>query len=106
MIPKDFKNSIGRLMWWLFVATRGGEMRLRIMKSIMENPKNANQLSSEVGVNYRTIEHHLKVLVENHLVMIMGNGYGKTYFLGEIAQNNSNILEEIMNQSNMKGRVN
>lgn len=55
-------------------------MRLRIMKSILDSPKNANQLSSDTKVNYRTIEHHIKILLSNNLVSVQGEGYGKVYF--------------------------
>ncbi len=70
-------------------------MRYRIMKSIMENPKNANQLSVEAGVNYRTIEHHLKILTENGLLTVMGDGYGKVYFPSHIMESNLDLFVDI-----------
>ncbi|MEM0158861.1 MAG: winged helix-turn-helix domain-containing protein [Thermoplasmataceae archaeon] len=78
---------------------------MKIMRSILENPKNANQICSDLGVNYRTIEHHLKVLLDNHLVMTVGDGYGKTYFPGELAQNNLNMLIEIINKTEGREKV-
>ncbi len=40
-----------------------------------------NQLSNMVGVDYRTITHHIGILLKNSLVVSEGEGYGVTYFL-------------------------
>jgi DNA-binding transcriptional ArsR family regulator len=40
-----------------------------------------NQLSNMVGVDYRTITHHIRILLKNSLVVSEGEGYGVTYFL-------------------------
>lgn len=74
-------------------------MRARIMQSIMEEPKNANQLSKEVGVNYRTVEHHLKVLMENSLITSQGDGYGMVYFLSPAASRNIEIIEKVFKET-------
>lgn len=47
----------------------------------MERPRNANQLATELGVDYTTIQHHIGVLEKNGLVEGMGPRYGRTYFL-------------------------
>jgi predicted transcriptional regulator len=82
-------------LWWVFISTRGGEMRIKIIKSLLEEPKNANRLSDSLNVNYRTIEHHMKILSSNNLIMVQGEGYGKVYFPGQILINNIKILREI-----------
>lgn len=69
-------------------------MRTKIMISLIDKPKNANQLCGELNVNYRTVEHHLKVLLDNDIVAVMGEGYGRIYFPGPIVENN---MEEFMN---------
>lgn len=74
-------------------------MRSRIMISVINKPKNANQISSEIGVNYRTVEHHLKVLKENNMISVMGNGYGKIYFPGELIENNYEAFMEILKRA-------
>lgn len=98
MYGEDFQSSFNRLVWWLLKATRGGDMRTKIMKSIMDEPKNANRIRRELGVNYRTIEHHLKVLADNTLVMSQGDRYGKIYFLSPSASKNLDIFQRIFDE--------
>ena len=78
-------------------------MRTRIMLSLIEKPKNANQLCGELNVNYRTIDHHLKVLLENDLITVMGDGYGKTYFPGLSVEKNIEIFTGIIRKSGGMG---
>lgn len=101
----DFQSSFKRLLWWIFISTRGGEMRIKIIRSLIEGPKNANRLSSSLGVNYRTVEHHMKVLLSNNLVMVQGDGYGKVYFPGPVLINNIKILQEIFMAAGIKGEI-
>ncbi len=70
----------GRMLWWLFVGSRGGEMRLRIVEEILKGPANANQLAERLNVNYRTVRHHLDVLTEAGLVTADGPRYGQLYY--------------------------
>ncbi|MGC9113300.1 hypothetical protein [Acidilobus sp.] len=44
---RDFDH----LLWWVFVGTRGGPMRLRIVEKLAKGPMNANRLSQLLGVN-------------------------------------------------------
>lgn len=77
-------------------------MRINIIKSLMESPKNANVLSSALGVNYRTIEHHLKVLISNGIIIAQGNNYGKVYFPSPVLIKNINILKEIFSAAGLR----
>ena len=42
---------------------------------------NANQLATKLAMDYKTIRHHLFILLKNHLVLEAGEGYGAMYFL-------------------------
>ncbi|GGM70422.1 transcriptional regulator [Thermogymnomonas acidicola] len=97
-MPGDdhFDTDFKRLLWWLFVATRGGETRLRIARFIREEPSNINRICRALDLNYRTVEHHLKVLEENRLVVTQGNGYGKVYFLSGQMEKGFGELEEMI----------
>ncbi len=104
MSGDGFNSTFKRLAWWLFIATRGGDMRFRIVKSLKDEPKNANQLSRELNVNYRTIEHHMKILVDNGLVTVQGSGYGKVYFTSQILEQNLDMVAELLkNAENRRG---
>jgi DNA-binding transcriptional ArsR family regulator len=42
---------------------------------------NANQLADTLGMDYKTVRHHLTVLSRNRLILSEGEGYGTMYFL-------------------------
>lgn len=56
---------------------------------------NANRLCQELGVDYKTVRHHLKVLEENGLVERIGQGYGAVYVVSETLSKNWDIVEEV-----------
>uniref|UniRef100_A0A7C3EW71 ArsR family transcriptional regulator n=1 Tax=Candidatus Methanomethylicus mesodigestus TaxID=1867258 RepID=A0A7C3EW71_9CREN len=91
-----------RLLYWLIAGTRGGESRARIISSIRELPKNANQLSEDLRMDYKTVRHHLDVLRENGLVVPVGEGYAMTYFLSQEMEANYATLEEILGKIGKK----
>lgn len=84
-----------RVLWWLIGGTRGGRNRLRIVRTIQETPMNANQLADALDLNYKTVQHHLELLLENDVVMTMGGGYGATYFLSDPMESNLDVLDEV-----------
>ncbi|MEF8874862.1 MAG: winged helix-turn-helix domain-containing protein [Candidatus Thermoplasmatota archaeon] len=90
-----------KVLWWLIAGTRGGKNRLRIIKTIREEPMNANQLAKELDLDYKTIKHHLELLEDNGVVTTMGEGYGKTYFLTDQMEDSQDILEEIMKSTDI-----
>ncbi|MBS3817654.1 MAG: winged helix-turn-helix transcriptional regulator [Candidatus Thermoplasmatota archaeon] len=90
-----------KVLWWLIAGTRGGKNRLRIIKTIGEEPMNANQLAKELDLDYKTIKHHLELLEDNGIVTTMGEGYGKTYFLTDQMEDSQDILEEIMKSTDI-----
>jgi DNA-binding transcriptional ArsR family regulator len=79
---------VRRILWWTIAGNRGGPNRARIILSIKERPLNANQLANELGMDYKTVRHHLNVLKKNRLILEVGEGYGSMYFLSpELEQN-------------------
>jgi DNA-binding transcriptional ArsR family regulator len=86
------------ILGWLIAGTRGGITRARIIKALRETPQNANQLANLLEMDYRTIRHHLSVLEKNNLVTSVGGGYGTTYFLSSMLEENYTLFEEISNR--------
>jgi DNA-binding transcriptional ArsR family regulator len=86
------------LLGWLIAGTRGGLTRAKIIKVLKETPQNANQLANLLGMDYRTIRHHLEVLEKNKIITSMGEGYGTTYFLSQVMEENYALFEEILNK--------
>ncbi len=84
------------LLGWLIAGTRGGATRARIIETLKETPQNANQLAKVLEFDYRTIRHHLEVLEKNRILTSAGEGYGTTYFLSPVLEENYGLFEEIV----------
>jgi len=94
-----------RVLWWLIGGSRGGKNRLRIIRTLYETPMNANQLSNELGVDYKTTRHHLELLCENEVLTTMGEGYGQTYFLTDQMRDNIDVLREVSQKAEFDEQV-
>jgi len=88
--------QIKTVFWLLFVGSRGGTNRIRIMSVLRNRPRNKNQLARELGIDYKNIQHHIKVLEGNNLVKKMGNLYGVTYYVSALFENNEIVFDEIV----------
>lgn len=84
------------LLWMVFVGSRGGQNRIRMALTLKKSPLNAHQLSKELGLNYRAIQHHINVLEKNNLVSHVGQKYGTTYFLSTFLEVNMEVFDEIV----------
>jgi len=84
------------VFWLLFVGSRGGTNRIRIMSVLRNRPRNRNQLATELGLDYKNIQHHIKVLEGNNLVKKIGNLYGVTYYVSALFENNEIVFDEIV----------
>jgi len=84
-----------RLLWFVFAGSRGGLNRLRIISAIQEMPMNTNKLAEKLGLDYKAIQHHLRVLEKNNLVSKQGEKYGMLYFVSPLLENNLGSLNEI-----------
>jgi len=87
-----------KLLWWLIAGMKGGINRARIIKALHERPYNANQLSEELNLDYKTIRHHIKVLEQNNLIKSTGEKYGKMYFLSSDMEENYDVFSKIWEQ--------
>ncbi len=92
------------LLFYVFVGSRGGNNRIRIMDSLQISPKNTNQLANELNLNYRAIQHHIEVLEKNNLIAKVGDKYGTNYFPSNFFDVNIEIFNEMIFKSK-KGEV-
>ncbi len=86
------------MFWVLFVASRGAANRIRIMSALRKRPSNRNQLATELGMDYKGIEHHIKVLEVNNLVRKIGNQYGMIYYVSTLFENSEAVFDEIVDR--------
>ena len=69
------------VLWYVFIGSRSGETRMRLVESIRRKAKNAHELKKELGVDYSTVTHSLKVLAKNRIVYTKEASYGAKYEL-------------------------
>jgi DNA-binding transcriptional ArsR family regulator len=84
-----------RLLWFVFAGSRGGLNRLKIISKLRENPFNTNQLAKEMGLDYKAIQHHIRVLEKNNMITKIGEKYNVTYFISTYLEVNMEAFEEI-----------
>ena len=84
------------VLWYVFVGTRGGKNRARLLRALNDQPRNPNQLADDLNLDYTTIRHHLDVLVENDILRNSGDEYGAIYLPSDRAQTNWEMIEEII----------
>jgi len=89
------EESIERLLWWLIAGTKGGRTRATIIEALREMPRNANQLAADLRLDYKTVRHHLGILLKNRIVSSAGEGYGTTYFVSKELGERYYVLGEI-----------
>ena len=86
------------MFWILFVSSRGAVNRIRIMSVLRKKPINRNQLAIELGVDYKSVQHHLKILQGNNLVKKMGNKYDVKYCVSQLFENSEFVFDEIVDK--------
>lgn len=67
-----------------------------IIKELHDRPYNANQLAERLGLDYKTVRHHLKVLLENDIIETnIGEKYGAMFFLSKSMESDYHLFLEI-----------
>jgi len=84
------------LFWYLFAGSRGSTNRIRIISAIRKIPSNTNQLATELGIDYKAVQHHMKVLEENNIVTKVGVSYSVTYFVSALFEEGEAMFDEIV----------
>lgn len=83
------------VLWYVLTGTSGGPNRLRLLHALRDRPRNANQLATELELDYTTVRHHLSVLAEHDLITNTGDTYGVIYQLTDSVVDNWEIVERI-----------
>lgn len=86
------------VLWYVLTGTRGGPNRVRILKTLEEQPRNANQLAKDLDLDYKTVRHHLDVLVENGILEPSGDDYGAIYLPTDRVSHHWETVESIMDK--------
>lgn len=74
--------SFKRMMVYVFVGSRGGQNRARIVELLRAEPSNPNKISEKLGLDYKTVQHHIRMLEQNGVIVASSKGsYGAVFFL-------------------------
>ena len=84
-----------RLLWYLFAGSKGGDNRIKIIEFLKERPYNINQLSEKLNLDYKAIQHHVKVLEKNNIISRMGEKYGVLFFISSYMEANIEAFKEV-----------
>lgn len=96
-------QEVERALYWIIVGTMGGNNRARIIKELLIKPQNTNQLSKKLNLDFKTIQHHLKVLEKNKFVIYKGGGgFAKIYFPSQMLEENIESFNKIISEIKIK----
>ena len=65
------------------------------MGRLRAKPSNQNQLAGDLGLQYKAVQHHIRVLKRNSLVVGVGERYGMTYSLSPWLEARYDIFLEV-----------
>lgn len=91
-----------KLLLYLFTSTRGGFTRLRIIIHLLEKPYNTHQLTKELDLDYKAVQHHMKVLEKNNMISKIGEKYGAIFHLSTFLEINIGALDEAIDKLDRK----
>ena len=98
-IESENPQQIKMLLWSTFAGSKGCINRVKIVSQLKKTPLNTNQLSEQLGLDYKVIERHLEILEKHELVIKVGNRYVSTFFLSSLLESNLNLFDEVANKS-------
>ena len=86
----------------IFTGMQGRYTRLKIIKALLDEPSNVNQLSQKLDYDYKTIQRNVRILEENQLIEKAGSGYGGIFFVSELFLKNLSALEQVLKKVDKK----
>ncbi|MFB3114052.1 MAG: ArsR/SmtB family transcription factor [Nitrosopumilaceae archaeon] len=91
-----------RLLFYLFTGTRGGYTRLRVVMLLLQRPYNTHQLAQELDLDYKAVQHHMRVMEKNNLVTKIGEKYGAMFHISNFLEYNIVALDEAIDKLDRK----
>ncbi len=110
MIFKDVPNyedikvdqHMKKLFSSVFTGMGGRYTRLRIICAITEESINILKLSKKLNLDYKTVQHNIKVMEENNFIVREGTGYGDMFFVSELISSNLPTLYYVIRKVEAK----
>jgi DNA-binding transcriptional ArsR family regulator len=97
MEDSSYVLTLKHSLWNVLAGSRGGITRIHILELLKERPYNINQLHDKLKMDYKTIQHHIKVLLEENIITTSEKKkYGSMYFLTPLLEKNIELFDEIL----------
>ncbi|MBI5859859.1 MAG: winged helix-turn-helix transcriptional regulator [Nitrosarchaeum sp.] len=95
-------KQASKLLFYLFTSTRGGFTRLRIIMLLLKRSYNTHQLAQELQLDYKAIQHHMKVLEKNNMILKIGGKYGAIFYISAFLEVNIGALDMAIDKLDQK----
>ena len=69
---------------------------------LLDKPYNTHQLAQTLNLDYKAVQHHIKVLEKNNMVSKIGEKYGAIFHLSNFLEMNIFTLEEAIRKLDRK----
>ncbi len=63
---------------------------------LFEMPSNTHQLACNLGLDYKAIQHHMRMLEKNNMVDRIGAGYGTPFYPSNLLEANVGTLDDVV----------
>lgn len=93
-----------RFFLYLFAGTQGWSVRINIVLLLKERPSNTNQIASALCLDYKAIQHHLKVLEKNNLVIKQGERYAVVFFVSPYLESRYQEFQHVVDHLQKSSR--
>ena len=101
-VHKKIDRQTQKLLLYLFTSTRGGYTRLRVIMLLLDKPYNTHQLAQKLDLDYKAVQHHVRILEKNNMISREGKKYGTTFCLSAFLEMNIRALDQVIDKLHRK----
>ncbi len=96
-LGRPLDPAFKRVMVFLFLGTKGGSNRIRVVRLLKQEALNANKIGERLALDYKTVQHHLRILEEHDVVVSSSpkGTYGAIYSLSQYFERQMAPIEEM-----------